>query len=362
MMDIEHPGGVLLFAECYGQRRWLGTAPTIDRGFGKLAALAQQRLQVSYVPEGERLAPALRNDATIGLAQALILPMGPQGQSRLDDDEIKAIHDFVRAGGGLLVLGAYTGDWHHEANFNRLLQDYGIAFNRDVILPGGATSADGFIQGGERSPASTCAVRATASIDAASPADKTSFAALSQGASSIVTLSSCSLALDEGLAVPLYQTDADATQLEPIALGIGILIQRYIVRGQGAAVMLAAARNAKVIVAGSWKLFLDAFFDHPHCDNRALAANLLAWLTTPARHSLVPPAPSETRATASGVDQQALSALQERLRQRRKLLLALEREAILTTGYEKAVLGVRIEELQRKISEDEAEIDALSAP
>ena len=50
--------------------------------------------------------------------------------------ELDAIRDYVEnEGGGLLVLGAYTGDWHHEANLNQLIRRYGMLFNNDLVMP-----------------------------------------------------------------------------------------------------------------------------------------------------------------------------------------------------------------------------------
>ena len=42
---------------------------------------------------------------------------------------------------------------------------------------------------------------------------------------------------------------------------------------------MAASLKYRVIAVGSWKLFTDAFTDHPGFDNRKLFENVLAWLT-----------------------------------------------------------------------------------
>lgn len=56
----------------------------------------------------------------------------------LDDDDKRALRDFMRRGGGLLVM-AYPDD-PDEANLNSLLRGYGIWFDRFII--GGRFEAD----------------------------------------------------------------------------------------------------------------------------------------------------------------------------------------------------------------------------
>ena len=126
----------ILFDEGHGQDRWFGIAPTIAKGYLRIATAIRQRMDVAYLPAGSRISAE-----SLQAHNALVLALGPQGQTQLTDEEQQAIHEFVRNGGGLLVLGAYTGDWHHEGNLNQLLGEYGMAFNRDVVMQPGARVA-----------------------------------------------------------------------------------------------------------------------------------------------------------------------------------------------------------------------------
>lgn len=347
--------GALLGDESHGQTAWFGPKPTFGSGFRRFASLVPPDGRVAYLPEGADLAAALAGNTTVGPVQALVLPIGPQGRTRLTAAAIAAIHAFVRQGGGLLVLGTYTGDWHHEANLNELIETYGIVFQRDLILPAAAQPTDGFIQGGEASPESRCAVQALTC--ATVPADRTPLVAETQDAP-VAVLSSCSLYLDETLAAPVCQVQAEATLWEPEPLGVGIHIRRYVLRARGPAVVLAAARQARVIVAGGWKFLLDAFLDRPDLANRRLAANILAWL-------LAPPAASAPAAATAAVSplapsrQDEIQAIADRLHRRRALLAALQKELVLATGAEAAALRVRVTEVEKDIRADEAELDRL---
>lgn len=261
------------FDEGHGQDRWFGAAPTVAKGFRAVAADLRQRMDVAFLPAG---APIAAQD--LWAHRALVLSLGPQGQTQLTGDEQEAIWDFVRRGGGLLVLGAYTGDWHHQGNLNELLAEYGLAFNRDVVMPAGAKTTDGKLQGSERSPMSSYAVVARPAALADGRAE-TIVKALLAGVPAAVTLSSCSIYVDEDLAVPVLETSADSVILEPVPIGVTIHIDKYKEIGHAAATVLAASQAARVAVGGSWKMFLDAFVEDGRYANARLFRNLVEWLT-----------------------------------------------------------------------------------
>lgn len=272
-VGVSQPRAVasILFDESHGQALWYGAAPTIDKGFRAIASVLRQRTDGTFVPSGGQLTPR-----TLAGHQALVLALGPQGQTRLAAEELDAIRGFVRNGGGLLVLGAYTGDWHHEGNLNQLLGDYGMAFNRDVVMPAGAQDRDGKLQGTERSPKSSYAieVRPAPGIDTGQEPAR----ALLDGVPAVVTLSSCSLYVDEDLAVGLLASSADSVLLEPVPIGVTIYIDRYRDIGRGPAIVLAASKSSKVVVGGSWKMFLDAFVADARYANARLFQNIVTWL------------------------------------------------------------------------------------
>ena len=267
------PRASILFDEGHGQDRWFGTAPTIAKGYVRIATAIRQRMDIAFLPAGSRISAE-----SLQAHNALVLALGPQGQTQLTDEEQQSIHEFVRNGGGLLVLGAYTGDWHHEGNLNQLLGEYGMAFNRDVVMPAGAQSSDGKLQGSERSPKSSYAVEAFPVPSGSVGGVPEVVSALLDGVPAAITLSSCSLYVDDDLAVGLLVSSADSVILEPVPIGVTILIDKYRDVGRGPAIVLAASRTSKVIVAGSWKMFLDAFVDDVRYANGRLFRNIVEWL------------------------------------------------------------------------------------
>jgi len=264
----------VLFDESHGQDLWWYLPPTLDQGFHRLKEVASKQFQVEFLGgKGKTTA------AQLAEAAAFILAMGPQGKSRLDPDEIDAIQDFVKKGGGLLVMGTYTGDWHHEANLNRLIEYFGIVFNRDVVLPASAGADDCKDQSPQYSPGAKSVVTARpVQVLASSPVKRT-WSALTRKVDQVLTLSSCSLYIDEAKAIPLLESDPTSVLQEPVPLGIGIHIDKCQGRGRGPATVLAASRFSKVVVAGNYKMFLNDFIDHPGSQNRKLWENILKWLT-----------------------------------------------------------------------------------
>lgn len=345
-----------LFDESHGQGRWFGASPTVDKGFSRIAALAGAKIAVAFIPAGNAITPTLLQDC-----RALVLVMGPQGLTRLSANEIAALHGFVRGGGGLLVLGTYTGDWHHEANLNDLLAEYGIAFNRDVILPAGSRPEQGFTQAGAGSPTSPLCVSAAAAAGPAPVAQR-----LCAAADELRVLSACLLYVDEDAAVPLYASAAAARIFEPVPLGIGIHIQKYQDRGGGPATLIAAARRHKVVVAGGWKLFLDAFIDDPGCDNRSFFENVLDWLLgEPAENAPLPwpsaapdPVPAPAAALSPTTAAEA-ATLHEQLRRMKALLANAQKLAITAEGMGLARLHTDIAYLEQDIRQTETRLDAL---
>lgn len=336
----------ILFDEGHGQSLWFSAPPTVDKGFSQAAALAGERCQVAFAPAGRRFSP----EALAGYA-VLVLPMGPEGQTHLAAEEIEALHSFVRDGGGLLLLGAYTGDWHHEANLSRLIERFGISFNRDVVLPAGADPDDAFVAAGNLARAMRCVVEALPS-----PASGR-LRPLIQQVNSIAALSCCSLYVDEGMAAVILRARADSLIVEPEPIGAGIHIQGYRDRGRGAAILAAASTTAKVVVVGSWRPFLDTFLIDQRCDNRQFLANILDFLLAGAPSCL--PRPGASFPAPAPSPDPRLVAVEDRLRNRRALLAQLENEVVLAIGLERATLNVHIDQVKQAIASDEAELEEL---
>ncbi len=262
----------VLFDEGHGQAEWDSLSPTVNKGFGRINALAgEQGFAVATLPDGQAF-----SDATLHGYQALVLAIGPEKKTLLTSGEIAAVQDFVRYGGGLLVMGTYTGDWHHEANLNLLLGKYGIAFNRDVVTK---DKSQGFPQRPQRSPDPKFVVTASAVRVPKRLRTTPAWAGLLQGVSTVGTLSSCSLYVQDDLAMPLLRSAQKSVILEPIPIGIGVRIQDYRQIRQGPAILAAASKMAKVVVVGGWKMFLDGFIDDLRRQNGKFFQNILAWLT-----------------------------------------------------------------------------------
>jgi hypothetical protein len=271
--ELARRAKTVLFDEGHGERLWWILGPTVDKGYRKVRTITERHLAVSALATGQVFSPwALQGFS------ALILAIGPQKSTVLTKDEIAAVQDFVRRGGGLLVLGAYTGDWHHEANLNQLLEEYGIAFSRDVVTK---SVDDGFKQGAELLPSSSCAVEAFPVNEGTQPAVAAKRDALLKDMSVAITLSSCSLYVNPDVAIPILQSSPESVILEPVPWGIGIRIQRYQKRGQGPVILAAASKTHKVVVVGSWKMFLDDFVDDTQHQNGQFYQQILDWLEKP---------------------------------------------------------------------------------
>jgi len=348
MPDPLSAPAAILFDEGHGQSLWFSAPPTVDQGFSQAAALAGERRPVTFAPAGRRFSP----EALAGCA-ALVLPMGPQRQTNLTQDEIEAVHDFVRGGGGLLVLGAYTGDWHHEANLSRLIERYGISFNRDVVLPAGADPDDAFVAAGNLARAMRCLVEALPNPAAGR------LRALIEQVDVVAALSCCSLYVDEGMARPILRARPDSLIPEPEPAGAGIHILGYLDRGRGPAILAAASTTAKVVVVGSWRPFLDVFLAEPRYSNRQFFANILDHLLAGASSGPARPTPAAPAPAPAPSPNPRLGAVEDRLRDRRALLVQLEKEVVLATGLERATLNVRIDQTKQAIASDEAELDEL---
>jgi len=264
----------VLFDESHGQDLWWYLPPTVDQGFHRLKEIAAKHFRVEFLGgEGKTTAAQLADVA------AFILAIGPQGKTRLEPDEIDAIQDFVKKGGGLFVIGTYTGDWHHEANLNRLIEYFGIAFNRDVVLPAGAGPDDCKDQSPQYLPKAKSVVAARPVQAVPSSNAKRTWSALTRNVDEVLTLSSCSLYVEDSKAVPLLESEPTSLVQEPVPVGITIRIEKCQARGSGPVTLMAASRFSKVVVSGNYKMFLNDFIDYPGSQNRKFWENILKWLT-----------------------------------------------------------------------------------
>jgi hypothetical protein len=270
LLSVDHSNAVL-FDEAHGQSRWkYPMAPTIDDGYMSIKKLTQQHYTVGVLKEAVS-AIELRTYA------AFVLPIGPEGLTYLKDEELDAIRDYVRQGGGLLVLSYYTGDWHHEANLNEVLDSFGITFINDVVMPKNATTVQARSQLFKGPTDSDYLVMAQPATD--NRATNRMGEELLANVRQVATVSSCSLSI-AGAATAILRSGSESTQFVPKPTGKGIVIAEYKKTGRGSAVLVGASKNHKVIAVGSWKTFLNEFIDDPNYDNRSLYENMLSWLMT----------------------------------------------------------------------------------
>jgi hypothetical protein len=262
----------ILIDQAHGQDRWR-VPPTMDRGFRAVAELAARRgMPFRPLTEG-----ALPSHSTLGRYAAAVVVNAPQGRFQLAANELDALERYVIAGGGLLAMATYTGDWHHESNLNRIMERFGMEFSRDLIMPATATVSatrdDGRRQVYDFGPDSPF------TVEAAPACGSSSVAALGENVRTVLTLSSCSV-VTRGDAQVVLRSAADSKTFEPLPTGVGVAIDRYEERRSGPADLLAVARigAGRVVAVGGWKMFLDAFLHHPGYDNARLVDNLLRWL------------------------------------------------------------------------------------
>lgn len=258
-------GPAVLFDEAHGQTRWFGVpAPTVAQGYRRIADVTRERFRVDVLRPNETL-----DAARLAPYAAFIVPIGPEGLAEFSLSERNAIMDFVGQGRGLLLLSTYTGDWHHEANFNLVARRYGMMFNNNSIGLAGSSSDEFRRSHGERSPRSRFAV----TCEPIAPAHP-----VVAGVRRIVTVSACSLLVfsdGEGL----LAAGAGYETREPLPEGAGVRFSEYRDARPGPAVCVAASTTHRVIAVGSWKTFIDEFVDAPGFENMQLFRNMLAWMT-----------------------------------------------------------------------------------
>lgn len=269
--------GAIVFDSRHGQETWYFDAPTVDEGFKRIAKIARERAVVLSL---EGLDKHAIEKSDLRGSKILILAIGPQKRTDLKAREIETIKDFVFGGGGLLVLGTYTGDWHHEANLNTLLQDYGIQFNPDVVKPAGTSKFEVYDScHGVRDPNTKWKFVVEAS-PVMTKFDKESLDVQQScltGVTSVLTLSSCSLRVSGASATALLQSPQDSAIFTPIPEGITRSISGWVEETE-TATLVAACKTKRVVVSGCYTMFLDRFVDYSGYDNIRLFRNILDWL------------------------------------------------------------------------------------
>ncbi|MDH5616938.1 MAG: hypothetical protein OEY62_10410, partial [Acidimicrobiia bacterium] len=267
-------GSGVLFDEGHGQTMWSGVpAPVITGGFRRAAEVAASLGPVRPLRGGMLTEQALR------AGKCLVLSTAPHGRARLKEAELEALRGFEQAGGGVVVLGNYAGEWHHESNLNEFLAPFGMAFNADVLAPTGTAPERAFGATNWAPTNSDLQIEAVPSTTEYPQRNRREeLTALLEGVNAIHTVSPCSLSVDQAMAIPLLESIAQL--LRPIPRTPQLpQIREYVAEGVGPVVVAAASTIGKVVAVGTWKTFLDDFLYDERCDNERLLANLLSWLT-----------------------------------------------------------------------------------
>ena len=265
----------VLFDEWHGQDRWWRIpTPTVAGGYCEIAKMVAPA--PGTMPP-RNLKPI--DGESLSRQKALVLPVGPGDSPRLSEDEMRAIRAFVKRGGGLLVLHTYAGDVHHKANLNELLEEFGLFCYADVVMPTHVTDDDILRETHTcRAPISQYVTAAVPATDRCGTAGDEIRKALLAGVASVLLWSPCAVYADSYKAVSILQSGDDCQVCEPDPIGVRSFILSYPRKCRLTATVLAASTMAKVVVAGSWKMFLDSFIQYEQCDNRRLFQNILSWL------------------------------------------------------------------------------------
>jgi hypothetical protein len=261
----------VLFDESHGQQYWTyAPPPLLSRGYRRVAELTGEcGYEAAPLKPGEAL-----NQATLSGYAACVLACAPGRRCRLQEQELEALHDYVYGGGGVLILGAYGGDGHHESNLEEFTKQYGIWLNTDVIMPLDATLIEARTQYDDGQSGWKYPISAYPTSAGDDPAK----AELLDGISKIRIAGSCSLRVTPNATV-LLRSDNNSSIFTVNTLGGGAPAAQPERLGPGPADLVAAAKTHKVVVAGGWKLLLDPFLNDAAYDNAQLYLNILRWLT-----------------------------------------------------------------------------------
>lgn len=187
------------------------------------------------------------------------------------DSKVSLVKSWVERGGGLLILGYYAADSHHDSNPSRLTSEWGVSFNNDLVMPSGASEEDGKTQA--LSMNETLGIRI--GIDPMPSHD------ILKNVRTVVMKSAASIKLEPALISPelVLKCPENSTIWEPegtkLAGGMMPVINKWVEKGTGPALVLAAftVGRGKVAICGTWKIASLRFGD-----NRQLMTNLISWL------------------------------------------------------------------------------------
>lgn len=237
----------------HGQSDWSGLRKSVERIDPKVKVL-----------EGD----FLQHAEMIGRARVLIMPLSRRQEFLRE--EIDFVRNWVDKGGGLLIMGYYAADRHHESNVSELARAFGYEFADNLLMPPGSVYQDTRRQVAARD--SKYAVKLPVRLDHD----------ITDGVKELTVLSSSAI-LSAGAAEPGFrlQTGKSSSTWVPeylrTPLGWDSQIVRYEEAGpDSVTVAVAFEAGGRVVIIGTWKLFTveDA-------DNTRFVRNILEWLARP---------------------------------------------------------------------------------
>ena len=217
-----------------------------------------------FIKEGDLLS----HSKIIDRAQVLLLAL-PYHQN-FSLDEINYVRDWVADGGGLLLMGYYSAERHHENNICEMTRVFGFEFTDNLLMPPGKLYPDTRTQRSSQSPdlGVKIAVTSEAGYEILNDVRKTVFVS----SSTIVNLTGKKpyFALSDPMAnevwIPQYDTSPG---------GMPSAIVKYTKTDPSELPLLLAVEHGRgrVVLIGTWKL---ATVDYG--DNTKLMGNLILWL------------------------------------------------------------------------------------
>ncbi len=237
----------------HGQSDWWGLREAV-----KAVAPTVEILEGDLLQHAER----------IGRARVLILAL--PHKRNFSDKEVNFVKKWVEKGGGLLLMGYYAADRHHENNASDIARAFGYEFADNLLMPPGSVYRDTRSQQAARDAKYAVRLHVSSQHE------------VTKGVSELTVLSSCAL-LSAGAAKPELElkTGESSSTWVPEYLrtpgGWASAIVNYQEAGQDSAtVAVAFDAGGRVVITGTWKLFTV-----DDGDNARFVRNVLEWLAGP---------------------------------------------------------------------------------
>ncbi len=269
----EMRSATFMFDEAHGQERWRHLSPTIGHGYS-----AAHRALLPYgtvtTNKGSPFSHTILKKCCV-----LILPM-PFG-ILVEPTEYEALAHWVNQGGRLLISGFYFMEAHIYTNFSSLANRLQMDFGRNLIMPRGRISRDDQNEQAFPVRRDLCALVKPCSSDPGHPIMKGVEKIALQ---SSCTVRSCAQAINNSLEIRTDKSISLLTpargELNPVVPYKFDIIYKCDVDNTKQAVFAVACSYGKgcVVATGSWRMFINDYFEDRETDNDKLFLNSVRWL------------------------------------------------------------------------------------